>query len=61
MNKIDSPIVINSAKGTIIQTPFIPNILGKNMNPIITKTNALENDTIAEIFPFEYAVKIPDT
>lgn len=52
-------IVEISAKGTTNQTPFTPIILG-NMNiPIKKNTNVLIKERIADIFPFEKAVNIP--
>ena len=48
------------ATGTTSHTPFIPIILGNIDIPIIKNTNVLSNDSIADIFPLEYAVNIPD-
>ena len=46
--------------GAKITTPDIPIIIGNNTIPLLSKTNALKNDIIADTLPFEKAVNIPD-
>ena len=52
--------VRNSAAGTASQTPVIPRKYGKVTRQITRKKSVLENEIIAETFPFDNAVKIPD-
>lgn len=51
---------MNSAKGTVNQTPFKSNNTGKMIIPIITRTRVLKTEIRAEILPFEKAVNIEE-
>lgn len=57
---IHKSIVMNSATGTAIQTPVTPRKRGSIIRLITINTRVLENDTIADIFPLESAVNIPE-
>ena len=44
----------------VIQTPFTSKKIGKTATPIKTKTNVLNTEISAEIFPLEKAVNIEE-
>ena len=52
--------VRNSAAGTASQTPVIPRKYGNVTRQITRKKSVLENEIIADTFPFDNAVKISD-
>lgn len=60
MQMNDTSIVRTSANGTTSHTPFTPRYFGSISIPIMKNMNVLSNDSVADIFPFENAVNIPD-
>ena len=52
--------VRNSATGMAIHAPVIPIISGNKISDSDINTSVLQNDIIADIFPFDRAVKNPD-